>query len=484
MGEAPNLRGFFVAAGFNGYGLLSGGGVGSVMAQWIAEGRPRTGYWSVSLRRVLPWQDNDRYLADRTVESLGIGYQDHWPFRQWTTARGVKQCVFHDRLAAAGACFGEAAGWERADWFASPGQTPEYRYSWGRPDWFDNHAAEHHAVRERVGMFEQSSLVKLLVQGRDALPILNRMATADLDVALGCCVYTQFLNERGGIEADLTVTRLAAERFWVVAPALTQTHLHAWIRDHIPADAFCVATDMTDAYAVLNVEGPRARALLQSVSQEDFSSTAFPFATAREIRLGYQSALALRSTSLGELGWELHIPTPFALPVYDALIAAGRAHDLKLCGAHAFHSLRMEKGCRNWPHDMGPDTSPIEAGLDYICAWEKSAGFIGREALIAQRQAGPPQRRLVQFLLEDPTALAFRNEPIFRDGERVGLVTSAMYGHTLGGTAALGYVSCVGGVTPEYVMAGRYDIELADKRVPARASLAALFDPNRHRMRS
>ena len=484
MGEAPNLHGFFVAAGFNGYGLLSGGGVGFMMAQWIVDGRPPMGFWSVSLGRVLPWHDNDRYLADRVVESLGIGYQDHWPFRQWTTARGVKKSVFHDRLAAAGACFGESAGWERADWFAKPGQVPEYQYSWGRQNWFDNNAAEHHAVRERVGIFEQSWLVKLLVQGRNAVTVLNRIATADVDVAVGRCVYTQFLNECGGIEADLTITRLTADRFLVVTAAITQTHVDSWIHNHIPADAFCVVTDVTATYAMLNVQGPASRALLQSVSQDDFSNEGFPFAHAREVHIGYQTALAIRLTSMGELGWELYIPTPFALPVYDALIDAGRAHGLSLCGSHTITSLRIEKAYRDWSRDIGPDSSPIEAGLAFTCAWDKSVGFIGREALIAARQAGPPRRRLVQFLLEDATALAYGHEPIYRDGERAGLVTTAMYGHTLGGTVAMGYVSDADGVTPEYVLGGHYEIELADRRVPARASLVPLYDPKNHRVRS
>jgi glycine cleavage system aminomethyltransferase T/glycine/D-amino acid oxidase-like deaminating enzyme len=483
MGEAPNLRGFFVAAGFNGYGLLSGGGVGSVMAQWIVDGQPRMG-WSVSLRRALPWHDNDRYLADRIVESLGIGYQDHWPFRQWTTARGVKKSVFHDRLAAAGACFGETAGWECANWFATPGQVPEYQYSWGRQNWFDNNAAEHRAVRERVGIFEQSSFVKLLVQGRDAATVMNRIATTDVDVSCGRCVYTQFLNERGGIEADLTVTRLAVDRFLVITTAITQTHVESWIRDHIPEDARCVVTDLTDAYAVLNIQGPSSRALLQSISQDDFSNQGFPFATAREVRIGYQTALAIRLTYVGELGWELYIPTPFALPVYDALIAAGPAHGLSHCGSHTINSLRIEKAYRSWSHDIGPDNSPFEAGLAFTCAWEKSGGFIGREALVAQRQAGPPRRRLVQFLLEDAEALAYHNEPIYRDGKRTGLVTTAMYGHTLGGTVALGYVSAADGVTPEYVLGGRYEIELSDRRVSARASLMPFYDPKNRRTRS
>jgi glycine cleavage system aminomethyltransferase T len=483
MGEAPNLRGFFVAAGFNGYGLLSGGGVGHVMAQWIA-GQSRTGSWSVSLRRVLPWHDNDRFLADRTVESVGIGYQDHWPYRQWASARGVKKSVFHDRLKAAGACFGESAGWERADWFAAPGQVPEYRYSWGRQNWFDNSAAEHRAVREHVGIFDQSSFVKLLVQGRHALSVINRIATADVDVSVGRCVYTQFLNERGGIEADVTITRLAADKFLVITAASTQTHVETWIRDYIPVEAFCVVTDLTDAYAVLNLQGPASRALLQAVSQDDFSNEGFPLQTAREVSIGYQAALAIRHTFMGELGWELYIPTPFALPVYDALITAGPAHGLRFCGSHAIDSLRIEKAYREWPRDMGPEISPIEAGLAFTCAWEKPGGFIGREALVAQRDAGPPRRRLVQFLLDDPAALAYHNEPIYRDGERAGLVTTAMYGHTLGGTVALGYINDKDGITSEYVLSGRYEIELSDGRVAARASLVPFYDPGNSRVHS
>ncbi|MBS0397089.1 MAG: FAD-dependent oxidoreductase, partial [Proteobacteria bacterium] len=410
MGEAPELRNLFVAAGFNSLGILSGGGVGHVMSEWIVNGHPPMDVWSVNLRRMHRWQDNDAYLWDRTRESLGIGYQDHWPFRQWSTARGVKKGILHDRLAAAGACFGESAGWERPNWYASPGQSPVYEYAWGRQNWFANNAAEHKAVRESVGLFEQSSFAKLMVQGRDAMRVLNRICTANVDVAPGRCVYTQFLNPRGGIEADLTVTRLAQDRYLVVTAAFTQTHVESWIRDHLPEDAFCLITDVTDAYSMLNIQGPRSRALLQSLSQDDFSNAAFPFATAREVRLGYQTVLALRLTYMGELGWELYIPTSFTLPVYDALCAAGKEFGLRHCGYHTLNSLRIEKAYRDWSHDIGPDDSPVEAGLAFTCAWDKPGGFIGREALLAQKAAGLPNRRLVQFLLEDPQAMLYHNE--------------------------------------------------------------------------
>jgi 4-methylaminobutanoate oxidase (formaldehyde-forming) len=483
MGEAPNLKNFFVAAGFNSLGILSSGGVGQVMSHWILEGRPPMDVWSVNLRRMHRWQDNDRYLADRTVETLGIGYQDHWPFRQAQTARGVKKSILHDRVAAAGACFGESAGWERPNWYAHPGQVPEYRYSWGRQNWFKNNAEEHAAVRERVGLFEQSSFGKLLVQGRDAAGVLNRIATAQMDVPVGRCVYTQFLNSAGGIEADLTVTRLAADRFLVVTAAFTLTHVESWIRDHIPEHARCTICDVSDAYAMLNIQGPGSRALLQSLSSDDFSNAGFPFGTCREVRIGYQTALALRLTFVGELGFELYVPTSFALPVYDALVAAGAAHGLKHCGYHTLNSLRMEKAYRDWPHDIGPADTPLEAGLAFTCDWRKEEGFIGRQALLEARQAGLPRRRLVQFLLEDAEPLLYHNEPIYRDGERVGFITSGMYGHHLGAAVGLGYVAHSPGVSEAFIAAGRFEIELPLGRIGARASLAPLYDPKSARVR-
>lgn len=482
MGPAPNLRNFFVAAGFNSLGILSGGGAGQVMAHWIAEGRPPMDVWSVNLRRTHAWQDNDRYLCDRITESLGIGYQDHWPFRQWTSARGVKKSILHDRVAAAGACFGESAGWERANWYARPGQAAAYAYTWGRPNWFDNHAEEHRAVREAVGVFEQSSFGKLLVQGPEATRVLNRLATANVDVDVGRCAYTQFLNAAGGIEADLTVTRLGPERYLVVTAAFTLTHVDAWIRDHIPRGAFCLVTDVTGAYAMLNVQGPRSRELLGAVSDEDFSASAFGYGRAREIRIGYQTALALRLSYVGELGWELYVPTEFALPVYDALVAAGRAVGLRHCGYHALNSLRLEKAYRDWSHDVGPDDTPFEAGLQFTIAWNKPGGFIGEEVLAARRGERAPSRRLVQFLVRDPRAQLVHNEPIWRDGQPVGLVTSAMYGHTLGGAVALGYVSCAAGVSAEHVAQGHFEIEVGADRFAAEASLAPLYDPSGSRL--
>jgi len=357
----------------------------------------------------------------------------------------------------------------------------EYVYGWGRQNWFEYNAAEHKAVREHVGLFDQSSFAKLLVQGRDAMRVLNRVCTANIDVPAGRAVYTQMLNTRGGIEADLTVLRLAVDRFMVITAAFTQTHVEAWIRNHIPEDAWCVLTDVTEAYVMLNIQGPRSRELLQSLSGEDFSSAGFPFGTFREVCFGYQRALALRLTYVGELGWELYIPTAFALPVYDALVAAGAQHGLRHCGYHTLNSLRIEKAFREWAHDIGPDDSPLEAGLAFACAWDKPDGFIGRDALLPKR-GSLPRRRLVQFLLGDPQVMAYHNEPIYRDGVRVGMVTSAMYGHTLGATVALGYVEHPDGVTVEFIEGGRFEIDVGSQRVAARASLVPLYDPKRSRV--
>lgn len=483
MGEAPNLKNFFIAAGFNSLGILSGGGAGMVMAHWIAHGAAPMDMWSVDIRRTHQWQSNDRYLHDRIVESLGIGYQDHWPYRQWTTARNVKKSILHDRLKAAGACFGESAGWERPNWYAKPGQAPEYVYGWGRHNWFENNAAEHRAVRERVGVFEQSSFSKFLVQGRDAERVLNRLAANDLAVPVGKIVYTQFLNQQGGIEADLTVTRLASDQYLIVTAAFTHTHVEALIRNHIPDDAFCIITDVSGAYSLLNVQGPASRGLLQALSSADFSNAGFPFGTCREIQIGYQTLLAMRLTYVGELGWELYIPTAFTLPVYDALVDAGKNFGLAHCGYHTLNSLRIEKAYRDWSHDIGPHDTPLEAGLAFAVAWDKSDGFVGREALIKQRDLRVLKRRLVQFVLEDPEPLLYHNEPIYRAGVLNSYTTSAMYGHTLGAAVAMGYVVNAEGVSDEYILSGRYEIEVNGRRYPTRVSIKPSYDPSNLRVR-
>jgi glycine cleavage system aminomethyltransferase T len=310
------------------------------------------------------------------------------------------------------------------------------------------------------------------------------LATADLSVATGKVVYTQFLNKRGGVEADLTITRLAMDRFLVVTAAFTQTHVHAWIHENIPADAFCVVTDITGSYAMLNLQGPNSRALLESISSANFCNEAFPFATMQNIEIGYQNAMVMRVSYTGELGFELYVPTEMVLPVYDRLIDAGSAHGLRHCGYHTLNTLRIEKAYREWSHDMGPLETLLEAGLGFTAAWDKEGGFIGREALLEQRESGKLKRRLVQFLLDDPEPMLTHNEPILLDGKSVGYTLSSGYAHTLGACAAMGYVNHDDDVSNELIENGRFEIEQADRRYSATASLTPMYDPKSERTRS
>ena len=485
LGEATELQHYFVAAGFNSVGLQSSGGAGRVVADWIVDGHPPMDLWEVDIRRFAPFQVNRRYLRDRTTETLGLLYDMHWPFRQVETARGVRRTPFHDRLAARGACFGELAGWERANWYAPAGMEPRYEYSFGRQNWFAASAEEHRAVRERVGIFDQSSFGKILVQGRDAQAVLNRLCVADVAVEPGRIVYTQWLNDQGGIEADLTVTRIGAEEYLVVtAGATLRRDLH-WLRGHIPDGAHCFAIDVSNAYAVLGVMGPRSRNLLQSLTDADLSNERFPFGTSREIDLGYAFVRASRITYVGELGWELYIPAEFALHVYDELVAAGDSAGLRHCGYHAMDSLRLEKAYRSWGHDMGDEDTSLEAGLDFTHAWNKPGGFIGRDALLRRKEAGPLHRRLCAFRLEDPEPILYHNEPIWRSGELVGRISSGWYGHTLGRAVGLGYVGNRGpdGVSDDWISAGTYEVEVAAERFAAAVSLKAFYDPRNERVR-
>jgi glycine cleavage system T protein len=484
LGESPDVPGMFVAAGFNSIGIQSAGGAGKVLADWIVDGHPPMDLWDVDVRRMMPFQRNRSYLHDRTVEALGLLYAMHWPYRQPETARGVRRSPVHDRLAARGACFGETAGWERANWFAPEGVTPEYRYSYGRQNWFEHSAAEHHAVRNAVGLFDQTSFAKFRVEGIDAERVLNNICANDVAVPNGKIVYTQWLNDNGGIEADLTVTREAEDRFLIVTSAATQVRDFHWLKNHIGPNDRAIAVDITSGSAVFSVMGPNARRLLQPLTPSDLSNDAFPFGTSQEIDLGYARVRASRVTYVGELGWELYVPTEFAAAVFDVVIQGGEPHGLVLAGYHALNSLRMEKGYRHWGHDITPDTTPLEAGLGFVVASDKGDGFIGKEALVRQREAGL-RTRLVQFALDDSDALLYHNEPIWRDGIIVGETTSGMFGHTLGQSLGMGYVTNRDGIADAaYINAGRYEIEVAGQRIPAAASLQPLYDPKSTRVKA
>jgi len=482
LGEAPECRNFFVAAGFNSIGIASGAGAGKAVAEWIAGGEPPMDLWDVDIRRVAPFQTNPRYLHDRTVEMVGRLYAMHWPFQQPATARDVRKSVLHDRLAARGACFGAVMGWERANWYARRGTPAEYRYSWGRQNWFDDSAEEHRAVRDAVGLFDQSSFCKLRLEGPDAVAVLQRLCANDVDVPVGRIVYTQMLNAHGGIECDLTVTRLADDAYFIVTGASVSTHDTDWIR-RATRDARVVLTDVTSGAAVLGVMGPRSRALLARLTDADLSNGAFPYLTSREIWLGAGRVRASRVTYVGELGWELYVPTDHAPGVYDALVAAGEDLGLRHAGYHAMDSLRIEKAYRSWGHDLGSEDTPLEAGLGFAVRFDKRVPFTGRDVLLAQREK-PLARRLVVFTLEDPEPLLYHDEPILRDSVLVGRITSGAYGHTFGRAIGLGYVEHADGVTDAFIESGRWELEIACERHLARAQLTPPYDPKSLRVRS
>ena len=482
LGETPELKNCFVAAGLNSIGLQSAGGVGKVTAEWIRDGRPPVDLWEVDVRRNMPFQRNRQYLQSRVSESLGLLYATHYPFRQYETGRGVRKSAIHDRLVAAGACHGEAFGWERPNWYAPAGVEPVYEYSYGRQNWFEHSAAEHRAVREGVALFDQSSFAKFRLEGRDAARVLSPVCANDIDVVPGRVVYTQWLNEHGGIEADLTVTRLGEDVFMIVSAAETEVRDFYWLKRHIPDDAHCVLTNVTSSMGVISIMGPRSRDLLLSITPDDLSHAGFPFATSREIEMGFCYVRASRITFVGELGWELYIPTEFMQDIYDRIVAAGAERGLVHAGYHALNSLRMEKAYRHWSHDITDEDSPLEAGLGFVIKFDKAGGFIGREALLAQRERGL-SRRLLQLCLNDPVPLIYHNEPIWRDGELVGHITSGAYGHTLGGAVGLGYVSLEPGASDEAALSGQFEVEVACERVPAEVSLRHLYDPDNAQIR-
>ena len=489
IGEAPELRDLFIATGFNSVGIAASGGAGKVVAQWILDRRPPMDLSDVDIRRVMPFQANRRYLHDRTVETLGLLYAMHWPYYQYQTARDARRTPLHDRLLAAGACMGETAGWERPNWFADPGSTPRYEYSYARQNWFEACRRECVAVRDAVALFDQCCFAKFLVQGADACAVLNHLSVADVDVAPGRIVYTQWLNDRGGIEADLTITRLAEREFMVVTSAICQTRDLAWLRRQIELrpEARCSVTDVTSGVSMLGVMGPTSRELLQQVSGADLSNVAHPFGHSREIEIGYARVRASRITYVGELGWELYVPAEQCLDVYERLLAAGTPLGLRHAGYHAMGACRVEKGYRHWSHDIADEDTPLEAGLAFAVAWDKAGGFLGREVLMRQRAAGAPHKRLVQVMLEDASdaaPLLYHEEPIVRDGHIVGSIKSGAWGFRLGRSIGMGYVSAEGGVTPQWLEAGRWEIEVACRRWPARVQLKPWYDPGNQRIRS
>jgi len=479
LGLAPEMDNVWVAAGFNSIGIQSAGGAGMALAQWMQDGEKPFDLGDVDIARMHPFQGNKRYLVERVTETLGLLYADHYPYRQKASARGVRRSPFHTQLAENGAVFGELAGWERANWFARDGQERAYRYSWKRQNFFDNVAAELAAVRRNVGMYDMSSFGKLRVEGPDAEPFLNHVCGADMSVPVGKIVYTQFLNPRGGIEADVTVTRLSETVYLVVTPAITRLADEVWLRRHL-GDWRVVITDVTAGEGVLAVMGPNARNLLQSVSPGDFSNDTNPFGTAQEIELGLGLARVHRVSYVGELGWEVYVSADMAAHAFDTLWQAGKGLGLQLCGIHMMDSARIEKGFRHFGHDITCEDHVLEAGLGFAVKTAKP-DFIGRDAVLRKKDEGL-QCRMVQFRLSDPEPLLYHNEPILRDGQIVGHLSSGAYGHHLGAAIGMGYVPSAGQSAAD-VLASGYEIDVAGKRVKATASLKPIYDPSAARVR-
>ncbi len=478
LGEAPTLKGFFVGAGFNSMGIASSGGAGMALAEWIIAGEPTLDLWPVDIRRFANFHGNDTWLRDRVAETLGLHYKMVWPQREAQSGRPFRRSPLYDRLKDRGAWFGNKMGWDRPNWFAGPGKTPDMQYGWGRGAWFHAAASEHKATREAVTVVDETSFGKFLFQGRDAAKALQLLCTNDIDVPVGRTVYTGLLNNRGTYESDLTLARLAPDKFMVITGSAQVTRDADWITKHVDPDAHVTLTDVTGGWTVLSVMGPNSRKLLQKVSKADFSNEAFPFATIREIGVGYATVLASRRTYMGELGWELYTPAEFAVTVFEALHAAGEEFGLRDAGYYAVESLRLEKAYRAWGRELTPDDTPWQAGLGWAVKLDKVGGFLGRQALVDAR-AKPLTRRMVSVLLEDREPLLWGGEALLREGRPVGDLTSAGYGHTVGASVGLGYVRREDSeaIDTAWLELGNFEVDLAGKRLKAKVSLRPPYDP-------
>ncbi|MEP3047125.1 MAG: FAD-dependent oxidoreductase [Roseibium sp.] len=479
LGLSPTMDNVWVAAGFNSIGIQSAGGAGMALAEWMDSGQKPFDLGDVDIARMQPFQGNKQYLFERSKETLGLLYADHFPYRQKATARGIRRSPLHESLKANGAVFGELAGWERANWFADDGQEQDYQYSWKRQNWFENSASEHRAIRENVGLYDMTSFGKIRIEGPDAEQFLNYVGGGNYSVPVGKIVYTQLLNNTGGIEADVTVTRLSETAYIVVTPAATRLADETWLRRNV-GDYRVVITDVTAGEAVIAVMGPNSRKLLEAVSPNDFTNLANPFGTAQEIEIGMGLARAHRVTYVGELGWEIYVSADMATHVFETMHSACQNLNGRLCGLHMMDSCRIEKGFRHFGHDITCEDHVLEAGLGFAVKKDKP-DFIGRDAVLRKQETGL-EKRMVQFRLTESEPLLYHNEPILRDGEVVSYLTSGNYGHTLGGAVGLGYVPCAG-ESPSELLGSTFEIDVAGVRVKAEASLKPMYDPKSERVK-
>ena len=483
LGEAPGVRGLFVGCGFNAFGIASAGGAGMALAEWVARGNPPYDLWPVDIRRFGRNHVSEGWVRERTLEAYAKHYTIAWPAEEFASGRPLRRSPLYERLRHKGAVFGEKLGWERPNWFAVAGQEGVDRYAFGRPNWFEAVGREHRACREGAALFDQTSFAKFLLVGRDAQRALGWICANDIGKPPGSLTYTQMLNDEGGIECDLTVVRLASDRFYIVTGTGFATHDHDWIARNLPKDADAQLVDVTSTNAVLSLFGPKAREVLASCTDADLANAAFPFASCRTIAVAGAPVLALRVTYVGELGWELHVPVEFALTVYDALMAAGAAHGLVDAGYRAIESLRLEKGYRAWGAEIGPDHSPLVAGLGWATKLKRDIPFKGRDALLRQ-QAQPLPRLLAGFTTPDPEVTLLGRETIYRDGRPVGWLASGGWGYTLNTNIGYGYVRDPNGVTADFVLSGTYELDVAGRRIPAEPFLKPPYDPAMARIKA
>jgi sarcosine dehydrogenase len=484
LGEAPERKNVFVGAGFNAFGIASGGGAGMALAEWVLKGEPPFDLWAVDICRFGRPHADVEWVRKRTLEAYSKHYTMAWPFEENNSCRPCRRSPLYEILKAQGACFGEKLGWERPNWFAPEGQAAIDEYSFERQNWFTAVGAEHHAARERVAIFDQSSFAKFRLQGADAVRALSWICANNIDTAVGSVVYTQMLNQHGGIECDLTVMRIAEDEFYLVTGTGFVTHDFNWINRNIPADCDDLQfEDVTSNWAVMSLMGPRARDLLQPMVREDISNSAFAFATMRELAISGAMSRVLRVSYVGELGWELHVPVESAATVYELIMQAGKEHGIANAGYRAIESLRLEKGYRAWGADIGPDYTPLEAGLGWAVNLNNERSFIGREAFLAQKQK-PLGKSLAAFTVADKNVVLLGRETIFRDGERVGWLSSAGWGYTLETNIGYGYVRRAEGVDKDFLLAGNYELEVATERVPCEIHLQPLYDPKMERIKS
>ncbi|HTN98986.1 MAG TPA: FAD-dependent oxidoreductase [Nordella sp.] len=476
LGAAPELSNYFVGAGFNAFGIASGGGAGWVLAQWVAAGEAPMDLWVVDIRRFSDLHKDRDWVNERTLEAYGKHYTIGFPHEEYQSGRPRIVSPLYERLKAANACFGSKLGWERPNWFAALGTAPKDIYSMGRQNWFDAVGEEHRAVRERVGVFDQSSFAKYEVKGKDAAEALSWICANDVARAPGRLAYTQMLNSRGGIECDLTVARLTQDHFYIVTGTGFRTHDLAWIKDHIKAGLDAKIEDVTEAWGTLSVMGPEARKVIAAITESDMSNTAFPFGHVREIEIAGHKVRALRVTYVGELGWELHMPIAATGDVYDMLMQAGKTSGMAPAGYRALEALRLEKGYRAWGSDITPNDNPFQAGLGWAVKLKSNIAFMGREAC-AKAAASPLPKKLACFTTDDPSVVLLGRETILRNGKQVGYLTSGGYGYTVGKPIGYGYIRDSAGVTDAYVREGNYELVVAKDVVKASVHLEPLYDP-------